>query len=48
MDKDSQKALEVHILLFVSRVPAFVAVGAVGGRDRVDGGALFAGGMGRM
>lgn len=44
-DKDSQRALEGHILLFV---PAFVAVGAVGGWDRVDRGALFAGGMGRM
>lgn len=46
--KDSQRALEGHILLFVSWVPAFVAVGAVGGWDRVDRGALFAGGMGRM
>lgn len=34
--------------LFVSRVPAFGAVGAVGGWDRVDGGALFARRMGRM
>ena len=46
---ESQRALEGgHILLFVSWVPAFGAVGAVGGWDRVDGGALFAGGMGRM
>lgn len=34
--------------LFVSWVPAFGAVGTVGGWDRVDRGALFAGGMGRM
>ena len=34
-----------HILLFVSRVPAFGAVGAVDGGDGVDRGALFAGGM---
>lgn len=47
-DKDSQRALEGHILLFVSWVPAFGAVGSVGGWDRVDWGALFAGGMGRM
>lgn len=48
MDIDSQRALKGHILLFVSCVPAFGAVGTVGGWDRVDRGALFAGGMGRM
>lgn len=50
-DIDSHRALEGHILLFVSRVPAFGSVGAVGGGDRVDGGTLFAwrmGWMGRM
>lgn len=47
-DKDSQRALEGHILLFVTRVPALVAVGAVGCWDWVNGGALLAGGMGRM
>lgn len=36
------------LLLFVPRVPALDAVGAVGGRDRVDGRALLAGGMGRV
>lgn len=47
-DIDSQRALEGHILLFVPWVPAFGAVGAVGGWDRVDGGALFAWRMGRV
>lgn len=45
---ESQRALEGHVLLFVSWVFAFGAVGAVGGWDRVDWGALLTGGMGRM
>lgn len=41
-DRDRQTALEGHVLLFVSWVPAFDSVGAVGSLDRVDGRALFA------
>lgn len=37
-----------HLLLFVPRVSALDAVGAVGRRHRVDGRALLAGGMGRV
>lgn len=37
-----------HLLLFVPRVSALDAVGAVGHRHRVDGRALLAGGMGRV
>lgn len=39
----------VHLLLFVTTLPSFAAaVLPVGGRDGVDRGALFAGGMGRV
>ncbi len=37
----------MHVLLFVAGLPGLTAaVLPVGGRDGVDGGALFAGGMG--
>lgn len=48
MDQDATGLGEGgHVLLFVAGLPGLsAAVLPIGGRDRVDGGALFAGGMG--